>query len=40
MSAFILEKNQPNILNIHIVHMQTKLHKAISCVRINKMPPE
>lgn len=40
MSAFIPEKNQPNILNTYIVHMQTKLHKAISCVRTNKMPPE
>lgn len=39
-SAFMPEQNQANILNIHIVHMQTKLYKAISCVRINKMPPE
>lgn len=38
MSAFIPEKEQPNILNIHTVHMQTKLHKAISYIRINKMP--
>lgn len=40
MRAFIPEKNIPNILNIHIFHMQTKLHKAISCVRTNKMPLE
>lgn len=40
MRAFLPEKNKPNILNIRIFHMQTKLHKAISCVRTNKMPLE
>lgn len=28
INAFIPEKNQPNISNIHTVHMQIKLHKA------------